>query len=462
MHVAMMSQPQQREHPPGPPERGGGLGSRLSYYARFARDPIGFVGRRFDEYGDLYYAPSAGEGLYVLRHPDHIRQVLVDHAADYRKQHSAFGRLSQVLGEGLLTSDGETWRRQRRMINPAFSKGRLAEYAEMMCGEAVRTLCRWQGGGVRDVSTEMIDLTLRAVGRTLFSRDVADETDAVSRAMSAFHATLSTPDVLPRWAPSPLRMRSDRALATLDALLLGIVEERRRVPAGEAPQDLLQMLVEARDEEGDGGRLGDREIRDQLVTLFLAGHETTSHALTWTWYLLSRHPEVEAELHRELFSVLGGRMPRFEDLPQLVYTEQVLKESMRLYPPAYVVARRAVSDTRIGDYDVRSGAEVVIWIYWAHRQPEIYPDPEAFRPERFAPGEEAKRPKLSYLPFGGGARACIGKMFAMIEAQIMIAALAQRYRLRLAPGHRVVPQTRITLLPKYGMKMHIEPRPLTA
>jgi cytochrome P450 len=235
-----------------------------------------------------------------------------------------------------------------------------------------------------------------------------------------------------------------------------MIRERRKVSNG--PPDLLQMMLEAVDVEGDGGRMGDAEIRDQLVTLFLAGHETTSHALSWTWYLLAQHPEVGNTLHRELSTVLGGRSPTYADLDKLPYTSQVFDEAMRLYPPAYTLARRAEEDTEIGPYAVPKGSEVIIWTLFTHKDARWYPQPEAFKPERFAPDAAAARPKLSYLPFGAGARACIGKTFALVEGRLLLATLAQRARLELCEGQTIVPQPRVTLAPREGIRMVIRSR----
>jgi cytochrome P450 len=440
--------------PPGPPPRRGVVDS-LGYYYQFYRDSIGVVRERFERYGDIYYAPSDGVGLFVLKHPEHIWQVLVRDGAKYGKTHTAFKMLERVLGHGLLTTDGEVWRRQRRMIQPAFSSKRLAGYADAMVDEAQRCAEGWYPGQIRDLSREMMELTLRVVCRTLFSHDVRGQADTVAGAMGALRTVGTTPDFLPSWMPSPIRSRSEKAVAELDRLIYGMIAERRGTENAPQVPDLLHMLLTAVDQEGDGGVLDDKEIRDQLVTLFLAGHETTSHALTWTWYLLSQNPEVEAKLHAELDEVLGGRAPRFEDLDELPYTGQVFDEAMRIYPPAYTLARRAEQDAEIDDYFVPKGAEIMIWLYMTHHDPRWYPEPDAFVPERFEPARVAQRPKLSYLPFGAGARACIGKNFALIEAKLILAMLAQRFRFELAHDQQIAIEPRITLAPKHGMRMKL-------
>jgi cytochrome P450 len=453
--------PPEARFPDGPPPRKKGFIDAARYYLNFWLDPVGFVGRRFERFGDLYYVPNeAGPDLYVVRHPAHMRDVLVTHAASFDKTHSSLAQLSRFLGAGLLTSDGETWKRQRRMVQPVFAASRLEGYSAIMTEEALRTAARWHDGEVRDVSQEMMELTLRIVSRTLFGHDVSGETQEVAQAMLTFQESIARPNLLPRWLSTPHRQRLDAAVKTLDRIIFGMIEERRREDAQGAPPrpDLLGLLLSAVDEDGDGGKLDQREVRDQLVTLFLAGHETTSHALTWTLYLLSQNPAAARALHAELDQVLGGRAPTYGDLAKLPYTEQVVDEAMRLYPPVYSVGRRAQKDTEIGGYPVANGSEVILWIYWTHRDPRWYPQPDAFRPERFAPEAREKLPKLAHLPFGAGPRACIGKVFAMIEARLLLATLTQRFRLELARGQRVAIQPRITLSPRYGMKMMLHTR----
>jgi cytochrome P450 len=447
--------------PPGPPPRDGLLAT-ARYAAGFLLDPMGFVGGRFARYGDIYYAPSKGRGLYVLRHPDHLREVLVTRAASFTKTHTAFARLSLVLGDGLLTTDGDTWKRQRRMVQPAFAHDRLAGYAQVMVEEAARAASSWHGGEERDMSREMMQLTLRVVCRALFGHDVSPRhIDDVGRAMTLFQASLIGLDLLPSWLPSPRRRRLTRVLRALDAMTYSVIAERRQ-RGGQGATDLLQRLLDAVDDEGDKGKLTEKELRDQLVTLLLAGHETTSHALTWTLCLLSQNPDVERALHAELDAVLGpqpgGRDPGYDDLAQLPLTEQVFQESMRLYPPVYTIARQAKEDTEIGGYPVPAGSDVMLWLYMTHHDPRFFPEPQAFRPSRFSPEEEARRPKLAYLPFGAGPRACIGKVFAMVEGRLLLATLARRFRFELAPGQRVEAQPRITLVPRYGMKMRLRAR----
>jgi cytochrome P450 len=448
--------------PPGPPPRRGRLLGSLAYYLQFAVDPIGFVKGRFDTYGDIYCARSFEGNLYAVMHPDHLYEVLVTRAAQFEKTHSALQRLSQVLGDGLLTSDGDTWKRHRRMIQPAFSKARMAGYAEGMVDETRRAIASFRPGEQRDIDRDMMALTLRVVCRALFSHSARpDDVNRVSSAMLAFQKHLIAASVLPSWLPGSGRTRVDRAIADLDALVYGLIASRRATPErGTAgPPDLLQSLLTTRDEEGDRHGLEEKEIRDELVTLLLAGHETTANTLTWTLYLLSQHRSVEARLHAELDDRLAGRAPTLEDLEHLPVTAQVIKESMRLYPPVYMVARRAREDTEVGGYPVPRGSEVVLWIYRTHHDARWYPEPELFRPERWTPAQEAQLPHMAYLPFGGGARLCIGKHFATLEARLILATLAQRYAFRCQPGEKVEPVPRITLGPRHGLRMTLHSRP---
>jgi cytochrome P450 len=461
---SMTAAPSQRL-PPGPRANNGGLLGQLRFAYGFLTDPIGFVRGRFAEYGDIYFVPSrTGEdaGLYVVRHPDHVREVLVTRAAAFTKQHSAFRQLAQFLGEGLLTSDGDSWKRQRRMVQPAFSTTRLAGYAAVMTEEAERLVATWRDGQRLDLGQAMMALTLRVVSRTLFGHDPTADIEAVGRAMAAFQDSLGVgSQFLPAWVPTPQRRRLRAGIETLDRIMGGLIERRRAASGGDAgderPRDLLDMLVAAVDHEGDRRGMTTREIRDQLVTLFLAGHETTSNALTWTFGLLAQNPDVDARLAAELHEVLttdagAARPASHDDLPRLVYTERVISESMRIYPSVYSVARRAREATEIGGYTIPAGAEVMVWIYLTQHDPRWFPEPDAFRPDRFEAGAEARLPRSAYLPFGAGPRACIGKAFALIEAKILLATIARRFRFELAPGHELAVKPRITLTPRHAMR----------
>ena len=431
-------------------------------------DPIGTVAGRFARYGDVYRVQFADGALYVLRHPDHVREVLVNQAGAFGKGHTAFARLGDVLGDSLLTSEGDDWRRQRRLVQPAFAQPRLAEYGEVMVDEAARSAEQLASaqGGARDLSAAMTALTLSIVARTLFGQR-ADDSPRIARAMSWLNQAFGSPELLPRAIPTPNRLRVQRAVRELDAIVYDVIARRSASIAlasapselgatgAERPRDLLQRLLDARDEQGDGQGLSPKEVRDQLVTLYLAGHDTTSHALSWTFYLLSQHPAAQEALERELARVLGKRLPRFEDLLALVYTEQVIKEAMRMYPPVMAIPRRATADATIGPYAVPAGSEVVIWVYRTHHDPRFFPEPERFLPERFDEAASAARPRHAYLPFGAGQRACIGQSFALIEAQLIIATFAQRLRLQYAGKRAPRMRLGVTLAPKGGLPMNV-------
>jgi cytochrome P450 len=415
-------------------------------------DPLGTVARRFERFGDAYRVQQGDAHLYVLRDPDHIRDVLVTNAAAFDKQHTAFQRLSLLLGDALLTSDGERWRRQRRLVQPAFARSRLVQYSAVMVEEAARASRELARPGRFDLGREMNALTLRIVTRTLFGQ-AFEESGETRAAMAALNRWFATPPQLLRLVPGVQR-RFDRALATLDDVIERLIRTKRdALPEDAGTTDLLSALMQARDEQGEA--LTPRELRDQLLTLYLAGHETTSHALTWTLYLLTQHPEASAKLQVELERVLGGRLPTYEDLAALPYTEQVLKEGLRLYPPAFVLPRHACEDTSIGPYRVAKGSEVVIWSFHTQRDARHYPEPERFRPERFEAQAEAARPKYAYLPFGAGQRACIGQMFAMIEAQLVLATLLPRLRFEYAASRPARIYTGVTLTPRGGMPMRV-------
>jgi cytochrome P450 len=445
----------ERRLPPGPKPRKTAI-DKVKFFASFFRDPLGFVGNRFDTYGDVYFVPDDAEGLFVFRHPDHVRELLSAQASKFKKQHSAFDQLGLVLGEGLLTTDGDVWKRQRRLVQPGFSKTKLARYGGAMVDETLQMMRDLEGE--KDMSRELMELTLRAVSRTLFGHDARTDVTVVGRSMQSLQTSLATSEVLPIWLPIPGRGSVKSAIRDLDEVVYGLIHRRQAELArgAEARDDLLDALLAAVDTEGKGDKLTDREIRDQLMTLFLAGHETTSHALTWTLYLLSQNPGARERLIEETRSVLAGRPPTIEDLPKLPFAEQVVKEALRLYPPAYILARKASDDAEIGGYKLVKGTEAVVWVYFTQRDPRWFEDPHAFVPERFSPERESSIHPFAFVPFGAGPRACIGKAFAMLEAHLMLVTLCQRFRFELVSGHPVVPQPRITMHPKHGMRMRVE------
>ena len=409
------------------------------------------------QYGDVVYIPLGRQHIYCISHPDAIRGVLVTDQNKFKKSRM-LERARVLLGDGLLTSEGEHHRRQRRLVQPAFHRDRLAGYGAVMVERAALVRDQWKPGQSFDVLQEMMRLTLAIVAKTLFSTEVDSEADEIGLALtevfSLFEIILLPFSEILEKLPLPAVRRFKRARQRLDETIYRLIAERRANPRDTG--DLLSMLLLASDEEGSGG-MSDEQVRDEALTLFLAGHETTADALTWTWYLLSQNPEAEAAFHAELDRVLGGRLPSFEDLPQLRYTESVFAEALRLYPPAWGIGRRALEDYPVGGFLVPARSVVLMSPYVVHRDPRWFPDPLAFRPERWL-AEESSRPKFAYFPFGGGARVCIGERFAWMEGTLLLAAIGQRWRLRLEPGHRVETHARITLRPKYGMRMIAERR----
>jgi cytochrome P450 len=427
---------------------------------RVRRHPLNFFENMRRDYGD-YVALRFGTFRYLLvNDPDGIRHVLVDNSRNYPKSRS-YMALKLILGEGLLTSEGDFWRRQRRLAQPAFHKEKLASFARTMVSDTTAMLERWRSGddGIAfDLHREMMALTFRIVNRTLFSAETGADAEAVGKALPvAIEYVNEAADALvriPSWIPTPKNVRFHRAKRTLDALVLRIIDERRR--SEKEHDDLLSMLMSAKDEE-TRERMTDRQLRDEVMTIVLAGHETTATALTWTFYLLSQHPGVAERLRREASDVLGERLPSMDDLSRLTFTRMVLEESMRLFPPAWEFERRAVADDHMGDYHVSRGTTVAICPYTLHRHPKYWEKPDDFDPERFLPDRAARRPKYAYLPFGGGARLCIGNAFAMMEAQIILAMVARQYALELEPGFAVELEPTITLRPKKGLSMVRKP-----
>ena len=410
------------------------------------------------EHGDLPYFRLGPYHAYLVNHPDFVRDVLVTNQANFTKSR-ALQRARILLGEGLLTSEGQFHLRQRRLVQPAFHRDRLAGYAEVMTQYAARLRERCQPGTTLDISDEMMRLTLSVVGKTLFSADVESEASEIGAALTTvlkmFRMLMMPFSEYLEKLPLPSIRRFDKARARLDQTIYGMIGERRK--SGEDTGDLLSMLLLAQDEE-TGGCMTDTQVRDEALTLFLAGHETTANALTWTWYLLSQNPECEQRLHAEVDSVLEGRIPAMTDLPQLRYTEMVIAESMRLYPPAWAIGRMSKEPFELGGIRIARKSICIVSPYVMQRDARWFPEPERFDPGRWTPEAREARPKFSYFPFGGGARVCIGERFAWMEGILMLATLAQKWKLRLEPSQRVEPLPLITLRTKYGMRMSIHAR----
>ncbi|WP_370155068.1 cytochrome P450 [Ferrovibrio sp.] len=402
----------------------------------------------------------------VANHPELIRHVMLDNAANYTRDPVGKRMLEPGLGNGLLTSEGTDWKRQRRMMAPIFQPRRLSGFAAIMTDSSAalaERLAVLPAGQSVDMAEQMMLVTLEIIARTMFGADAATDVSAVGRAMDRYQVTVrpNIPDLLglPRWVPRPSAREGRAAMADMDAIIRDLIRRRRDRAAagGELGGDLLGLLLAAVDEEG-GGAMSDTEVRDQMATFFLAGHETTATALAWTWYLLAHDPAVEAKLQAELDAVLGGRPAEYGDYEKLAYTRMVVEEAMRLYPPAHTTARQAVAADRFGDLEIPAGANVIVSPWLMHRHRLYWTRPDVFDPENFAPERTAQRRRYTYLPFGAGPRICIGQGFAMIEAVLILATLAQRIAARMLPGAVVRPVGKITLRPMPGVPMLVAPR----
>jgi len=425
----------------------------------FRPDPIAYYMRTFRTYGDLVgFRPRPFRSL-LLANPAHIKHVLQDNNHNYVKG-IVIAKIKVLIGEGLFTSEGDLWRRQRRLAQPAFHRQRLAGFVTTMTDATASLLDRWadraRRGDVFDVAADMSRLTLDIVGRTLFSRPLDDAADEVGRALVEVLELMNERTLRffpsPLWWPTRFNRRLALLIRALDRVVFDIIESRRRT--AEETGDLLDMLLRARDEE-TGESMTDRQLRDEVMTFVLAGHETTAVALTWTWYLLDRHPDVAARLKAEVAATLGSRTPTPEDIPRLQYVRMVVEEVMRLYPPVWGFMRQSIGPDRIGGYAIPKGTVIAICPYITHRHPDFWPEPERFDPERFTPERVRERARYAYLPFSGGPRLCIGNEFALMEVQLVVAMTVQRYRLQLVPGAHAEPESRLTLRPQGGLPMTV-------
>lgn len=413
-------------------------------------------------YGDVVRVQVGPITQHLIVRPEHIKHVLVDNAANYWKG-IGMTKLKLSLGTGLFTNEGESWRRQRRLMQPPFTPRGVNQFGPTMIDAIERLLAGWHteapGAKTLDINQEMMNLAMSVIARTMFNVDVTKAAADAAIAFTYVLEFLSTKSMalidLPRSVPTPSNVRFNRAMSTIDSFIRGIIQQRQA--EADPPQDLLTMLLSARDEETGQG-MSEQQVRDEVITIFFAGHETTAQALTWTWFLLAQHPEAEAKLHAELAQVLGGRMPTLDDIPQLPYTRMVLDEAMRIYPPIWVFVRDAIADDEIGGYHIPAGSMIVFSQYITHRHPAYWEDPLSFEPERFSPERAKDRPRYAYFPFGGGPRVCIGKEFALLEGVLALAAIGQRYRLRLAPGQSIAPKMVGTLRPNGPVMMRLERR----
>jgi cytochrome P450 len=459
MSSSAYQSPHVRDHPPslaGYP--------LVGVLPAFRRDPLRLLANAARQHGDVVHMQFGPTRSYLVNHPDDIQHVLQTNNRNYRREGYGNQVIQLVTGLNLLTSDGDYWLQQRRLMAPAFHRQHVAGFGMLMAQAAQGMLARWgqtlNAGGWIDVHREMMRVTLEIVGRALFSIDLSGEANALGQAfaegMDYLNYRLNHVFAWPLFAPTPRNLRLRRALGLIDRVIQEMIDERRL--SGDERADLLSILLAARYEDTGLG-MTDEQLQNEVGILIGAGHETTSNALTWTLYLLSENPEAEQALHRELDRELQGRVPTMADLQALPYTRMVIEEAMRLYPPAWILTgRETIAEDQIAGYTIPARSTVFISPYVIHRDPRFWPDPERFDPGRFAPEAAAARPRFAYLPFGGGPRKCIGADFALTEAQLILAAVAQRYCLRLQPGWTVKPDPIFTLRVRGGLPMHLEAR----
>ncbi|MGA7626004.1 MAG: cytochrome P450 [Candidatus Acidiferrales bacterium] len=441
--------------PPGPK----GL-PLLGLALQVMRDPLETLRRLAREYGDIVCIPVLNHHRILLNHPDLIEQVCVVQQAKFHKSTLTKNVTERLLGQGLLISEGDFWRRQRRLAQPAFHRARVNEYAATMVERAEVRMREWRDGQVLDITTEMMATTLDIAVRTLFGSTLDAEAEQVGDSLGFLMRyslrKARSPIKIPEHWPTPANRRAQRETEFLDSLVYGIIRARQAQGNSYPHQDLLAMLMSAMDV--DGTQMTPKQLRDEAMTLFLAGHETTALTLAWAWYVLSENPAAEARLHEELQGVLGGGTPEASDFERLPYLRAVVQETLRLYPAAYIVARTSIAPCTVGGYDFPTDTTLIMAQWVMHRDPRYFDDPDAFRPERWLDGLENRLPAGAYFPFGDGPRRCIGQGFALLESLLVMATIAQKFRFKLVPGHRVVPDPLVTLRAKYGIRMTIHAR----
>jgi cytochrome P450 len=415
------------------------------------------IAHKYGKIARLHFGPFP---MVQVTAPELVHSFLVEHASDFGKGEAFRKAFVPIVGNGLFSSNGELHRRQRKLMAPSFQPRHIVNYADTMASYAEQLQRGWRDGTTIEIGHEMTHGTMSIVGKVLFDADVFTETDELGKAMSTVleqtNYTLSHLFPIPMTWPVPRSLRARRALAVLDSRIQKMIAERRA--SSEEKNDFLSLLLRAREE--DGSSMSDQQLRDEAITIFGAGHETTATALTWAWYLLAAHPDIYQKVLQEVDTVLQGRTPIYADLAQLPYSLQVFKEAMRLYPPAYAVSRVALHDVELDGYQIHKDETVLVAIYALHRRPELFPNPEKFDPERFTPENEKHLPRYAYMPFGAGPRICIGNYFALMEGHLLLTALAQRVTFELIPGQRIEPDPNktITVRPKYGIKMIVRRR----
>ena len=436
-------------NPPGPKGR-----FLIGSLIEVSRDWLGFYKNCADEYGDVVRVHLAHVPVYLLVHPRDIETVLVANAVKFTKSED-YRALARVLGRGLLTSEGDLWKRQRGLIQPAFHRQNILGYAEVMTRAAGRILGSWEEKSPRNIHEDMMRVTLEIVGQCLYGAEVTNAAERVGHAMEVvtgrFIVNASLAMLFRFDIPVRFAIQEWRAIRELNEIIGSIIRKRRS--SEEPREDLLDMLLRARD--ADGNPMSDAQLRDEVMTLFLAGHETTAIAISWACYLVAQNPDIEAKLAEELQEVLGGRVPTPEDLPRLRYTEMVIKETMRLYPAVWGIGRRAMENCELGGYRVPAGSNIFILQWRTQRDPRFFADPERFDPERWRedPVRSGKIPRFAYFPFGGGPRVCVGASFAMMEATLLLAMIQQRFHLEIVEGHPIELFASVTLRPKYGIRV---------
>ena len=438
--------------PPGPENRG-----IVGNFPLGTRDPLGLYTQWARQYGDIIYYRAFSRHIYFLNNPDFIEYVLVSNFRNFVKGEALqFNR--RIFGNGLLTNEGDSWLKQRHLIQPAFRRDRIESYGSTMVAYTERMMAAWHDSEVRDIHRDMMRLGLEIVAKALFNIEIASEGDKIAEALNTFmelgsRGRLLLPPVL-RLLPTADNLRYRRASRQLDEIVYALIRQRRS--NDDSGTDLLYGLLHAQDESGSG--MPDEQLRDEVMTLLLAGHETTAVSLSWTWYLLAQYPEVEEKLWSELRQVLNGRKPTAQDLSKLPYTARVIKEAMRLYPSAWAVVRKSLQECEIGGYRVPAGSTVMMNQWVMHRDPRYYDQPEQFNPDRWLDERAKAIPKFAYFPFGGGPRTCIGASFAAMEGALLLAMIAQKYQLRIAPDCAVEPLPTMTLRPKHGIRVVLTTR----
>jgi cytochrome P450 len=435
------------------------------------RDPLSMLRDNARRYGDIVHYSLGPWKVFLLNHPDAIQHVLQTNNRNYSKDTFQYNMLSSITGKGLLTSDGEFWLHQRRLIQPAFHRRQVLAFSTLMTDAAVRMLGRWDktfsNDETIDLDAEMMRLALEIVGQALFTVDLSNEANelagAVLTALDHIIHKARNPIGLPESFPSARNRRYRAALQKMNTSVSQLIQARRKNLSAAQDgdrgdhMDLLTLMLSARDERTGVG-MSEQQLRDEILTLIIAGHETVASALTWTWYLLSQHPGFQSRLQDELASSLQGRIPTALDLPNLPFTRMVFEEALRLYPPAWIITRKSLNDDRITcgyDFRIPPGALVVISPYLIHRHSDYWENPDQFDPSRFSEGSTAARPRYVFIPFGGGPRLCIGEYFATVEAQLVLATVSQHYRLELVPGQQVDPEPLVTLRPRHGLRMKL-------